>query len=536
MGNRLAEGLERLFEVGENTPGVALGLVQDGEIVARRCAGLANLEHRAPICSTTRFHLVSVTKTFTAAAILLLQAEGKLTLDDDIRDHLPDLALAQGPAIVIRDLLSMTSGLYDSLEIERLRGIWRPSPERERDCIDLVLAQHQRSFLPRAMFAYCNANFVLLAEIIRRATGLDADAYRRQAIYQPLGLVATQARAHDGIVLPDLADGYVPDGRGHWWRATEIVGISGDVVTSCLDDLLTWVKALRRGRIGTVEITASMSTPARLADGRAIPYGLGLALRRYRGLDVLCHSGIQPGYKTHICLVPERDIGVVVIGNRDDLPPSATAAAMMDILLEGPPTTKQFVAPGPLPSPAAAAPGIYVDPANGEYLSLRLEDTTLVAETLGDTVTLYPDKGGGFACGDDYRSTFPLSLHPSDEGLKADLAGLPCHFEKASAPRLDTAALRAYAGVYENEETGITHRVTVSSERGLLVTYGPPYERAKTFAMEALAADFFLVRPKAPGVSHRHAVRFERSVDGSVVAAILTLERLKGLRLIRRIG
>jgi len=534
MHTRIAHALEALFEVEKNAPGVAFGLIKDGEIVARRCAGLASLEHRVPIQSTTRFHIVSITKTFTAAAILLLQAEGRLRLEDEISAHLPELMLSSSPAITIRELLTMTSGLYDSLEIERLRGIWHPSPHRERDCLDLVLSQRQRSFMPRAVYAYCNANFVLLAEIIRRVTGMDADAYRARAIYAPLGLTATQARSHDAIVLADLADGYVSDGHGCWYRATDVLGISGDVVTSCLDDLLKWVLALRAGCIRDVPITAVMATPAQLADGRALPYGLGLALRRYRGLDVLCHTGSQPGYKAHICLIPERDIGVVLIGNRDDLSPTTLAAAAMDILLAGGPTGPLPAQRNPVPSSPTVEPGIYVDRANGEYLSLCRRDTALLGETLGESVMLYPDGCGGYEVADDYKNTFPLSLRPSKEGLAADLGGLKCWFEQASAPCCSAAELEDYVGIYENLEAGIQHHISVRAGQGLVVTYGQSFDRARTFRMQALAPDFFLVRPTGLGVSYRHVFRFERAKSGIIIAATLTLERLKGLRLVRR--
>src|SRR5882672_7603440 len=216
--------------------GIAIAVLRDGAVVRRSCGGLASLEHRVPIGPETRFHIVSITKTFTAAAVLILAARGALSLDDDIRRHLPELSerIGNPRPVTIRHLLSMTSGLRDVLEIERLRGIWRPSPSRAADLLALALRQTAVSLPAGAAYIYANVNFVLLEAIIRRVGGMDADEFRRSVLYEPLGLAATGARRHDGIVLPNLATPYVPAAAGGWVRATDLLGIAGDGLTTSL--------------------------------------------------------------------------------------------------------------------------------------------------------------------------------------------------------------------------------------------------------------------------------------------------------------
>jgi len=542
--------LDDLLPPRRDAPGVAVAVLRDGGVVQRSCSGLASLEHRVPISPETRFHIVSITKTYTAAAVLILAARGALSLDDDIRRHLPELSerIGNPRPVTIRHLLSMTSGLRDVLEIERLRGIWHPSPSRAADLLDLALRQAAVSLPADAAYIYANVNFVLLEAIIRRVGGMDADEFRRSVLYEPLGLAATGARLHDGIVLPNLATPYVPAAAGGWVRATDLLGIAGDGLTTSLDDLARWLLALRGGTIGGVPITDAMAQPTRLSDGHPIHYGLGLAIRRYRGLRVLCHSGSQPGYKAHIAYVPDRDLAIAVLSNREDTRASMLAAAIMERAIGA-----DFPAahPGAIAArrvtaafsaaQAAAIEGDYVDAATGEFLSLSMVDDVLQAETLGDPITFYHAGGGLFRDDDDYRSTVPTELSfdfGNGSGMvscRLWLGGLRCAMRKYMTPRHDAAALDEFCGRFENEEVDSRHDIT-QGPTGLLVQYGLGFDRDLSFALQPIAPDLFLARPSAPGVAHRHVFRFERDGTGRVVAALVTMERLKGLRLVRRSG
>ncbi|ETW97557.1 MAG: hypothetical protein ETSY2_44415, partial [Candidatus Entotheonella gemina] len=249
-----------------------------------------------------------------------------------------------GP-ITIRHLLSMTSGLRDVLEILRLRGTWHASPQREADMLALAYAMQDVNCPPGQRYLYNNTNFVLLAEIIRRITGLDADAFRREVTYNPLGMGATGARASDDQVLPNLATGYIASDTGYFVRGVNLLGIAGDVVTTCLDDMVKWVNALRAGVIGDVPMTEQMALRTAVSNGGDVFYGLGLAVRDYRGRRLYCHSGSQPGYKTHIAYMPELDFGFVMLSNREEIRPTVRCVEMMEVL---------YQAKFPRPHPAAA--------------------------------------------------------------------------------------------------------------------------------------------------------------------------------------
>jgi CubicO group peptidase (beta-lactamase class C family) len=511
----LIDGLARPDE-----PGIAVAVIRNGE-ATQHCVGLANLAHGAPIRPQTRFHIVSVSKTFMATAMLILAARGKLSLDDDIRRHLPELK--HPGEVTIRHLLSLTSGLRDVLEIERLRGVWHTAPSRQHDLLSLAAQQTEVSRSAGAAYLYTNVNHVLLEEIINRVTG-SAEAFHREAIYEPLRLEATAARPHDGTMLTDLAEPYVQRDGGVWLRPHDLLGIAGDVLTSSLDDLTRWVLALRRGAIGDVPITTAMAEPGRLADGTALHYGLGLAVRRYRGLQVLCHTGTQPGYKAHIAFVPERDLGIVVLSNRESTRPAPLAAQLMEALIGDFPS---FL-PRSVGQVDPALAGMYVDPSNGEWLSITIDDGVLQAEGCGDTLFLYRGADGVFRDADDYRAGIPARLTFDGTACDMSLGGIRAHLMRQPPPGFEPGD---YVGRYENRDIDSVHTVTREGDT-LFIQYGLGYEETRRFAMQLIAPDIFLVRPTAPGVAHRHVFRFERE-NGRVAAAAVTMERLKGVRLSR---
>jgi len=534
--------IETLLARPRDEPGLAVSVTVGPEVAARHCVGVASLEHHVPIGPHTRFHIVSVSKTFLAAATLTLAARGALSLDDPVCRHLPELSAGGG--VTIRHLLSMTSGLRDVLEIERLRGVWRAAESRPRDLLELALRQTGVSAPAGAQYMYANVNAVLLEEVIARQSGMPAEEFRRAVLYEPLGLRATGARPHDGLIVPDLAEPYVPDGSGRWTRATHLLGISADPLVTSLDDVTRWILALRSGTVSGVDIRTPMAEPSRLRDGRPVYYGLGLAVRRYRGLTVFCHTGSQPGYKAHVAYVPQRDVGLAILSNREDTRPTALAAAILD----------QVIGPGfPEPHPVEGAArrltttgftsaqlhtinGRHLDVEAGEWVDLEIEDGVLRGETLGDPFFLYPEGGGVFRDGDDYRATAPVELRidfaRDDVVCRLDIGGQAMTLRKCARPVQAAEALAAFVGRYENREIASRHDIRLDGH-DLVIDYGLGGDGELTFVMEPIADDTFLVRPTAPGIAYRHLFRFERDATRRVASVVVTMERLKNVRLFR---
>jgi hypothetical protein len=222
----------------------------------------------------------------------------------------------------------------------------------------------------------------------------------------------------------------------------------------------------------------------------------------------------------------------VVLSNREDARPTAVAAAIMDEAFgDGPRTHPARDARST--DAARALAGTYVDVDAGEWVELTVEDGVVRGETLGDPIFLYPAGAGVFRHGDDYRAIVPAELHvETAERLRLTLGGQTLALRRFDAPSYTAAALAAFAGVYESVEVASRHTISVVGER-LIVEYGLGGDGGLTFAMEPIAPDVFLVRPTAPGIAYRHVFRFERDAAGTVIAAVVTMERLKNWRLER---
>jgi hypothetical protein len=261
---------------------------------------------------------------------------------------------------------------------------------------------------------------------------------------------------------------------------------------------------------------------------------------------VLCHSGSQPGYKAHIALLPEPDIAVAVLSNRESTQPTRLVREIVATLLGGrfpkPDPAEDAVdrlrRPGLPPGVEQRLAGTYVDRDTGEWLRLAFKDSVLEAETLGDPLFLYHEGGGVFQDGEDFRGTRRARLGFAFDGeappvCRLDLSGRLGRLVKETPPRYGRSELAGFGGIYESDELGSRHRVSIGAD-GLAIEYGLGLDQGRVFPMTAIAPDLFLVEPRAPGIAYRHVFRFERDARGRVAGARVTMDRLSGVSLERR--
>ncbi len=310
-------------------PGASLLVIQDGELVVRRGYGLSDVEHGIEAGPTTNYRLASVTKQFTAAAILLLAEDGKLTLDDRLRHWLPTLPAADD-AITLRHLLSHTSGLIDYEDVmpdditEQLR---------DADVLRLLESQDRTYFEPGSGYRYSNSAYALLALIVERASGKSFQDFLRERIFLPLGMHDTLAYVRGGPEVPHRAYGYsLID--GHWVRTDQsptsaVLGDGG--IYSSIEDLAKWDAALYDDRLlSDASRAAAFSAHAQVVgEPYQADYGYGW---RITG-DSLWHSGETIGFRNVIVRYPKQRLTVVVLSNRDDPEPYATAKAIAALYL-----------------------------------------------------------------------------------------------------------------------------------------------------------------------------------------------------------
>jgi CubicO group peptidase (beta-lactamase class C family) len=308
-------------------PGAGVGVLQDGRPILRRAYGLADLEAGTAAATGTNYRLASMSKQFTAAAILQLMEAGRLSIDDPVRQWLPGLPDA-ADGMTIRHLLTHTSGLID---YEDVIPPSRTTPLRDADVLRLLEAENRRYFAPGTHYRYSNGAYVLLALIVERTADEGYASYLRRRIFQPLGMQQTVA-FEDGVsVVAQRAFGYSEQG-GSWLRTDQsltsaTLGDGG--IYSSIDDLAKWEAALcGEGLLQPASLRLAFA-PATPTDDPAVHYGFGW---RISG-GARWHSGESLGFRNVIVRFLERRFTVIVLTNRNEPLPFGTAIAIARVFV-----------------------------------------------------------------------------------------------------------------------------------------------------------------------------------------------------------
>lgn len=353
--------VDSIFEryTKSGSPGCALAVMKDGEIVYQQGYGLANLEHNLPILPSTVFNIGSMAKQFTAFAIALLEDEGKLSHDDDIRKYLPEMH-DFGQTITIRHLIHHTSGLRGSFPELLALAEWRDTDTTTTDDVcRLLKAQRELNFHPGDEFLYVNPNYVLLALICEQVSGQSFATFCQERIFGPLGM--TRSVINDSFVkmIPGRALGYYDDEQGNWLNAPLTDSVVGPTnVYTTVEDLARWDENFYAGQVGGRAVIERIEQPGRLNDGTELDYAFGLMVgptRQHRGWQMVEHGGGQGGYGAWMVRLPELHLSVVVLFNHFLWEMRDYAIKLADLFLEDKPA-QQAAAEEPTAPQEAATP------------------------------------------------------------------------------------------------------------------------------------------------------------------------------------
>lgn len=313
-------------------PGCAVGVSRDGRLAFAKGYGSADLEHDTPITPSTPFYIASVSKQFTAMSIVLLAQDGRLTLDDSVRQWVPEVP-SFGSPITIRELLYHTSGLRDYFTLLALSGWPSDGPLTERQFLDLIARQKNLNFAPGEEFLYSNTGYALLAVVVQRVSGKSLRDYAAEHIFKPLGMTHTEFRDDHHRLIAHRAVGYQPaDGSFRISQPEfDVVGDGG--VYSTVEDLAKWDDNFRTGRVGGKRGIALLQEPGRLNNGQTIPYALGLTVSQTRGLKTYAHRGAYGGYRSALVRYPDKGLSVITLCNTAAA--SSSLADEVSILLLG---------------------------------------------------------------------------------------------------------------------------------------------------------------------------------------------------------
>jgi CubicO group peptidase (beta-lactamase class C family) len=327
--------IDQLFALWDNndTPGAAVSVVRDGAILYKSGYGMSNLEYDIPITPSSIFHIASVSKQFTAFSILLLELEGKLQLDDDIRKYIPEVP-DFGKTITLRHLAHHTSGLRDQWNLLSLAG-WRMDDVITKEQIlKLVSKQKELNFEPGEEYLYCNTGFTLLAEVVARITGLSFAQFTEDRIFKPLNMSSTLFYDDHERIVKNRAYSYYPVSGGYKKSVLNYANVGATSLFTTVEDLSLWALNFEDPVVGDADMIKKLKTRGILNNGDTIGYALGQSVSKYKGLDRVGHGGADAGYRTYIARFPEQRFSVVVFSNNATFNPSGLALKIVDIYLE----------------------------------------------------------------------------------------------------------------------------------------------------------------------------------------------------------
>lgn len=520
--------IEKVFERFNKSdcPGCAIGFSRNGELLYMRGFGMANLEYSVPITSETVFEAGSVSKQFTAAAILLLERQGKLALDDDIRKFLPEVP-EFGGKITIRHLLTHTSGLRDQWVSLTIAGRPPGSVVHTLDeILNLVRRQKELNFPTGTEYLYCNTGFSLLTVIAHRAGGKTLADFSQAEMFQPLGMAATQWRDDHTRIVKNRATAYSVDRAGAFHSDmpfTRVYGNGGLLTT--VGDLLAWNEIFWSPRVLSQELIDRMQTPGRLVGGEALDYGLGLVLTEYKGLREINHGGSTAGYRAYLLRLPEQHLSLALLCNVGAANSESLAHQVVDVLLSGQLKMR------PKPTPAAVSPqelqsraGLYRNPSTDSVLRLSFADGKLLLEGGERGTELIPVEPQICEIANGTRFRF----EPMGNGNPRELRVIPVRGKSMlyiSAPAAEPTPeqLAEYTGSYTSEELEVAYQLSVQ-EGKLSMQHLPELASSLTPTYR----DAFSTS------SGGWQIRFTRDAAGKVSGFRISAGRVLHLRFTRR--
>jgi CubicO group peptidase (beta-lactamase class C family) len=318
-----------------NTPGCALAVIHQGEIIHSKGYGMADIEHNIPITPQSIFYIGSVSKQFVATALLLLEEEGKLSLEDDIRKYIPELP-DYGHTIRLHHLIHHTSGLRDNLTLWEMSGRSMIDDIPEKEIFELICRQQGLNFIPGEDYAYSNTCYYLMSIVIERVSGQSLRDFAREKIFTPLGMKHSQFNDDNQRIISQRAFGYTQlaeDSIGNLIMRFDLVGSGG--LYSSIEDLYLWDQNFYHNQLGKrgQALIDQLQTNGRYNNGEEVDYAYAMINGEYRGLRTIHHTGSMGGYRAVYLRFPDEEFSVIILGNVDNLNPLTRAYEVASVYL-----------------------------------------------------------------------------------------------------------------------------------------------------------------------------------------------------------
>ena len=518
---KVVTGADRAFEKVTKAyvapaPGCAAAVSLNGETVFEKAFGLADMEHNVPNTTQTIFESGSVAKQFTAAALVLLQQDGKLSIDDQVRKYIPELP-DYGSQLTIRHLLNHTAGLRDWGTVLSLTGVGRGVRVINQDlALDVIVHQKALDFTPGAEYSYSNSGYNLAAIIVERVSKQKFPAFVEERLFKPLGMKSSSWRDDYQRIVPGRAQAYSRPGNGPWRLNMPFMNVYGNGgMLTTVGDWMKWNAMLDSKSLGAPLVDA-LETRGVLNDGRKIAYALGLTIDKYKGLKDVSHGGATAGYQTFLTRYPDNKVSVGVMCNGTSPSAGEIAASITDEIF------------GPFPEPARSEAAKVSDDELKKFVGIWRDEKTHfparfniengVSRWRGARVV--PMGGGQFTLGPiQLKFTFDKDGKPvSAETI--DPEGEVRRFAPETEWKPTPEELAAFKGEWFSEEAGATYTFAVDADKAFM-----KQRPATSLALQPLFKDHFFAQGSV--------VWFTRDKNGKVNGMHVGSSRMRDMPFVR---
>ena len=507
----------------EDHPGIAVGIIKEGEIIYEKYRGLANLQHQIPFDEKTRSNIASTAKQFTALMILQLSFYEKLNLEDDIRKYLPNLYPDVKEEIKIRHLLNHTSGIRDYVELVDLDGLvwWQRFGLDNDDVLELLEKQKDLGFAPGSVYSYSNSNYNLLAEIIERVTEQSFNEYSKK-FFQDLGMPETSFVERYMRVIPNRANPYSDWGRGEWWEVPTVTKTKGEgFLFTTLKDQLHFELAVQNAKKNNNVLLIKSQEP--IPNSEIKKYGFGLELEDRLGRTSVHHSGGTYGFHSQTYRFPEDELTIFIMSNNGNISSNLIAKEIGEILLDPKKKKKdqydeRFYAKN---DGDVKILGQYDDPDKDMIVRIVEKDGKVFWRE-GNYWNLEMPLTG--------KNTYTFKVNTSivvkfyeDEMIEYYASGKTIVHKRMNTKEATSADIEGLVGTYHNDELNVSYDLTLSADKKLQFKFSDSNELGdvQVFNRENLLAD-------------GNAITVKRDVFNRVTHVLLSYGRARNMKFTKK--
>ena len=526
--------IDSIFKEYDNpaTPGLSVGFMQNGKLIFSKGYGMADLEHNNPIDTSSVFSLASVSKQFTVFAILLLEQQGKLSLNDNVRKHIPKFN-NYSETVTLQQLANHSSGIRSQLQLLGQAGYISDNVITKEDALKIIYDQEELNFKPGSEFSYSNSGYVLLAEVVEKVSGRPFSLFMKENVFEPLAMNNSFVMDDYHKIIKNRANSYEIE-NGTYVNAPANYSYYGSTgLYTTLIDLKKWASNFSNPKIGNRDLFEKMNTLAVLKNGKNYGYALGQFVGDFNGLKQIYHSGGDAGYRAFFGRFPEQNVAVLLLSNNNTVDAQSKALEMVDIFL------KPYYKSNSTTQPISSKPkiiqlevldlkkfsGSYLNPNNYIIRKIFVRNDTLIYSRQDqdgrETPLLALNKENTFQLGDSEKVQAFFSKSGTIESISILVGGEKVEFYSKYLPKkYPTKELEEFVGTFYSKE--LDTKYILETKNGILTVSHP---KMNLITLQPIKLDSFL------GSSWQfRSLEFDRNEKNKIKGFRISSGRVKNVR------